>query len=76
MVIHEQYTGPIPPPDVFSGFEDVMPGLANRVMVLAEETTAHHRAMERSSVDGARVEGVLARLTALFCPSQAWVLPA
>lgn len=41
------FTGPIPPPEILSGYDHVVPGLANRIAVLAEGEAEHRRALQR-----------------------------
>lgn len=44
----EMYEGAIPHPDHFQGFEDVLPGAANRILLLTEnEQAAAHEARRR-----------------------------
>ncbi len=40
-VTTQHYSGPIPPPEFLERLEQVKPGLANRVMLMAEESNAH-----------------------------------
>lgn len=39
----QSYQGPLPPPQMMAGYEEVLPGLADRIMAMAEETSAHIR---------------------------------
>lgn len=53
-IIHQQaFSGPLPPPSVLSGYEDVGEGFANRVIALAEKQQAHRHQLEGKSVDAA-----------------------
>jgi uncharacterized membrane protein len=45
------YQGPIPPPEVLRGFDDIVPGAAERLIVLAEDESKHRRALEMRSMD-------------------------
>ena len=47
------WIGPLPPPDALQGYEDVIPGGAERIMAMAERQSAHRQEMERSAVIGA-----------------------
>lgn len=40
------YSGPIPSPDLFLGFEQALPGLADRVMTLSESQSKHRQKIE------------------------------
>ncbi len=44
------YAGPIPPPEALAHYEDVLPGLADRIMAEAERQQAHRQALETSVV--------------------------
>lgn len=49
------YSGPIPPPELLKGYEDVLPGAADRILVMAEKQSDHRRSMEKTVVEsGAR----------------------
>ena len=40
------YSGPLPHPDILRGFEEIVPGSANRLFTQFEEQSAHRRTME------------------------------
>jgi uncharacterized membrane protein len=40
------FSGPIPPPRILSEYNQVLPGLANRLVTLAEGEAAHRRALQ------------------------------
>ena len=44
------HVGPIPPPEVLAQYEEVLPGLADRIMVEAERQTAHRQAAEMTVI--------------------------
>jgi len=44
------FTGPIPPPQVLAGYEAVLPGLANRIVAMAEQQSFHRQDLERRVV--------------------------
>ncbi len=46
-------SGTLPPPDVVSQYERVLPGAADRIMRMMESQAEHRMEMERSLVDGA-----------------------
>lgn len=48
-----QYSGPVPPPDVLRGFEQIVPGSAERILTMAEENGKHQREMERMTLSAA-----------------------
>lgn len=48
-VVHvtEQFSGPLPPPDVLERYNQVTPEAANRIITMAEQETGHRRNMEQ-----------------------------
>jgi uncharacterized membrane protein len=44
------FTGPIPPPQVLAGYEAVLPGLANRIVAMAERQSEHRQGLEQQVV--------------------------
>src|SRR5687768_13622143 len=40
------YSGPIPPPAILRGYEDIVPGSADRIMGWAESQTKHRHKLE------------------------------
>ena len=42
----QYFEGPIPPPQVLKGYEEALPGLADRIVTMAEEEARHRRAIE------------------------------
>lgn len=46
-----EFSGPIPPPSIIKGYEDVLPGAADRILSMAEEQAKHRQAMERKIVN-------------------------
>ena len=45
------FSGPLPPPQVLEGYERTLPGLADRITTMAEQTAQHRRDMERKRED-------------------------
>jgi uncharacterized membrane protein len=41
------FSGPLPPPDILQGYNDVVPGAAERILKLAEGQTAHRQDLEK-----------------------------
>jgi uncharacterized membrane protein len=48
----QQFTGPLPHPEILRGYEDVVPGAAERLLTMAERNSQHRRDMERIVVEG------------------------
>ena len=51
----EAFSGPLPPPPVLQGYEDVQPGFAERIMQMAESENRHRQQMERDSLSAESV---------------------
>ena len=45
------FRGPIPPPEILAGYDNVQPGLADRIVRMAEEQSTHRQHMEKSLLD-------------------------
>lgn len=43
-------SGPLPPPELLRQYDSVCPGLAERIVKMAEEEVMHRRAIERESI--------------------------
>jgi uncharacterized membrane protein len=50
-VVAEITSGPLPPPSMLRGYEDVLPGAADRIFTLMEQQSAHRQELERTSLD-------------------------
>lgn len=54
-VERNSYSGPIPPPALLKGYEDILPGSADRILKMAEKQSDHRREIEKIAVEsGAR----------------------
>jgi len=42
----EHFSGPLPPPEVLAKYNEVYPGLAERIMVMAENQSQHRQGIE------------------------------
>ena len=51
-VQREAFTGPLPPPALLRGYEDVLPGAADRIIRMAEQQAQHRQHLERIVVEG------------------------
>ena len=45
-VIQSEFSGPIPPPSIINGYEEVVPGSADRIIRMAEKQSEHRQHME------------------------------
>ncbi len=50
VVVQEHFSGPLPPPSVLARFDHVVPGAAERILLMAEQQSAHRRELERKVV--------------------------
>lgn len=48
--IFAQFIGPLPPPEVFAGYDQVLPGAAERILKMAEDEANHRRSQESKLV--------------------------
>ncbi len=46
------YSGPIPPPDLFRQYDEVLPGAAERILAMAERQSEHRQKMETTVING------------------------
>ena len=45
------FQGPLPPPNMLAGYEEILPGSAERLLALTEEQARHRRSLESKTVD-------------------------
>ena len=62
----QAYSGPIPPPDILKGIEDIVPGGADRVIRMAENQAAHRQKMEATIVKRDYNQAGIAQWMAFF----------
>lgn len=48
----ERFSGPLPPPEILERYNQVVPGLADRIVVMAESQARHRQALEQSVING------------------------
>ncbi len=49
-VIQSEFSGPIPPPNIIAGYENVVPGAADRIISMAETQARHRQTLETLEV--------------------------
>ena len=49
-LVATQFSGPLPPPSILRGYDDVCPGFAERIVKMAEDEGDHRRDLERQMV--------------------------
>lgn len=52
LVVHQSISGPIPSPQILAGYEQILPGAAERVVAMAEKEQEHRHRMESRMVSG------------------------
>ena len=50
------FSGPIPHPELLRGYNEIVPGAAERILAMAERDAAHQRVMEAAALQAARSE--------------------
>lgn len=48
------FSGPLPPPEILNGYEQVLPGSADRIIRMAEGQASHRQAIERGEQQSER----------------------
>ena len=65
-VVRSEFSGPMPPPSILRGYEDILPGSADRILKMAEKQSEHRQAMERKMISAESRDSLLGVLFA-FC---------
>lgn len=63
-VIQSEFSGPIPPPSIIKGYEEVLSGSADRIIKMAEKQMTHRQDMESIMVRSESRDGLLGVLFA------------
>lgn len=74
----QMYSGPLPRPEDLAKFEAIQPGLADRIVKMAESEAVHRRSLEEKALDcevqncksqfiEARIGQIFALIIGLFC---------
>lgn len=62
IAISQKFSGPLPPPEMLAQYEDVVPGAAERIIVITEEQHRHRMSVETQWLtlirEGIRMEAV------------------
>lgn len=77
------FSGPLPPPQILKGYNEIIPGAAERIMCMAERQAQHRQGIERDSLnaeirDGRRgqlfgfILAMTAVLGAIYCFSMGY----
>lgn len=46
-IVHQEFSGPLPPPAALENYEKILPGAAERIIILAEGEASHRRDIEK-----------------------------
>lgn len=69
--IRSEFSGPMPPPSILSGYEKILPGAADRILSMAEKQSAHRQKMEEKMIKTESRDSLLGVLFAFF--SRIWL---
>ncbi|MCF8092861.1 MAG: DUF2335 domain-containing protein [Desulfotignum sp.] len=50
MAVGQQFSGPIPPPDILEKYENILPGAMDRIIAMAENESKHRHEMKKTVV--------------------------
>jgi len=50
-VTQQQFVGPIPPPNILQDYDQIIPGAAKRILIMAEEEAKHQHELEKSALN-------------------------
>ncbi|HFO0796466.1 TPA: DUF2335 domain-containing protein [Enterobacter roggenkampii] len=53
MMVSQSFSGPLPPPDVIRGYDQILPGGAERIFAMAEKEQSHRHKIDSTAVNGA-----------------------
>lgn len=74
--VTEQFSGPLPPPDVLERYNQIAPDAANRIIAMAEQETGHRRNMEQIIVSNEYREARMGQVCAVIIGSLAIIAGA
>ena len=57
--IKEEFSGPIPHPDIIEKYERILPGSADRIITMAERQASHRQNMEKRMIESESRDGFL-----------------
>lgn len=71
VIRQESFAGPIPPPQVLKGYEDILPGSADRILKMAENQQQHRIDIEKKAIssqaDNSKRGQVFAFIVFILC---------
>jgi len=51
LAVQQQFSGPLPDPNTFRQYEEILPGSAERILALTESHARHGMAMEKTALE-------------------------
>lgn len=60
------FAGPLPPPEVFSAYENALPGAADRILAMAEKQSSHRQEIEGKALESSSRQGTLGQVFAFI----------
>lgn len=64
--IRSEFSGPMPPPNILSGYEEILPGAADRILSMAERQSMHRQTLEEKMVKAESRDSLLGVLFAFL----------
>jgi hypothetical protein len=58
VVAHHAFQGPLPPPDLLRGYQDILPDAPERIFQLTEKEFSHRQRMEEKALDLVPLAGI------------------
>jgi uncharacterized membrane protein len=52
VAVQETFSGPLPPPEVLAKYDEIVPGMAERLLTTFERQADHRMTLERKVIDG------------------------
>jgi len=59
VTMQAQFEGPLPDPVSFEKYNKILPGVADRIVIMAESEVSHRHYIEKKAVDSASRDGLL-----------------
>ncbi|MCF8024166.1 MAG: DUF2335 domain-containing protein [Desulfobacteraceae bacterium] len=51
IVAAQQFSGPIPHPDILRQYNEILPGAADRILAMAESESEHQKSMDKTAME-------------------------
>jgi uncharacterized membrane protein len=65
ITVTQAYSGPLPPSAELSGYNEIVPGAAERIILMAEKSQDHQIYMERTAIAAQKRESLVGQIFAL-----------